>query len=148
MNLPALEHVSHNSQQWFTHELGINNIVQGISRLGRDNKKSHSTTRRISSKEPLTPTTHRLSFLTWFSSPKSIHLHCPIVHRLLHLPFWGFNNRLDQEFSELCSCYWTPSRRNDFPNTLSHLERISHRPDNLLLLSTTLTNCFFIPSLK
>jgi hypothetical protein len=112
---------------------------KGIPRLGRDNRKLHSTTGRISSKEPLMPTTHRLSFPTCLSHPRSIHLHCHTVHRLLHLPFWGFNNRPDQEFSELCSCYWTPSRRTHFLNTLSHLERVAHRPDNLLLLSTGLT---------
>jgi hypothetical protein len=61
-------------------------------------------------------------------------------------PFSGFNNRPDQEFSELCSCYWTPSRRTHFLNTLSHLERVSHRPDNLLLLSTGLTTHFFTPA--
>jgi hypothetical protein len=74
------------------------------------------------------------------------------------LPFQGFNNRSDQEFSELCSCCWTPSRRNHFPNNLSHLERVSHRPDNLLLQSTGLTTrlfkttglttCFFCPAPK
>jgi hypothetical protein len=58
----------------------------------------------------------------------------------------GFNNRPDQEFSELCGCYWTPSRRTHFLNTLSHLERVAHRPDNLLLLSTGLTTRFFTPT--
>jgi hypothetical protein len=135
MNLPALDHTAPHSKQWVTPELGLNSIGQGIPRLGRDNRKLHSTIGRISSKDPLMPTTHRLSFPTCLSHPRSVHLHCHIVHRLLHLPFRGFNNRPDQEFSELCSCYWTPSRRTHFLNTLSHLERVSHRPDNLLLLS-------------
>jgi hypothetical protein len=143
MNLPAIDHTSPHSKQWVTPELGLNSTGQGIPRLGRDNKKLHSTTGRISSKEPLMPTTHRLSFPTCLSHPRSVHLHCHTVHRLLHLPFWGFNNRSDQEFSELCSCYWTPSRRTHFLSTLSHLERVSHRPDNLLLLSTGLTTRFF-----
>jgi hypothetical protein len=54
----------------------------------------------------------------------------------------GFSNRSDQEFSKLCSCYWTPSRRTPFLNTLSHLERVSHRPDNLLLLFMVLKTFF------
>jgi hypothetical protein len=124
-------------------ELGLNSTGRGIPRLGRDNRKLHNTTGRISSKEPLTPTTHKLSFPTCLSHPRSVHLHCHTVHRLLHLPFRGFNNRSDQEFSELCSCYWTPSRRTHFLNTLSHLERVAHRPNNLLLLSMGLATFFF-----
>jgi hypothetical protein len=58
----------------------------------------------------------------------------------------GFNNRMDQEFSELCSYYWNSSRRTHFLNTLSHLKRVAHSPDNLFLLSTGLTTRFFTPS--
>jgi hypothetical protein len=58
----------------------------------------------------------------------------------------GFNNRSDQEFSELCGFYWTPSRRTHFLNTLSHLERVSHMHENPLLLSMGLTTHFFTPS--
>jgi hypothetical protein len=114
--------------------------------LGRDNRKLHSTIGRISSKEPLMLTTHKVSFPTCLSHPRSVHLHCHTVHRLLHLPFQGFNNRPTHEFLELCSCHQTPSRRNHFLNTLSHLERVAHRPENLLLLSTGLTTHFFIPT--
>ena len=119
---------------------------KGIPRLGRDNRKLHNTIGRISSKEPLMPIAHKLSFPTCLSHPKSIHLHCPTFHRLLHLLFRGFNKRLDQEFLELCSCYLTPSRINNFLSTLSHLERVSHRPDNLLLVFTGLTTRFFTPT--
>jgi hypothetical protein len=79
------------------------------------------------------PTTHRLSFPTCLSHPRSIHLHCHTVHRLLHLPCLGLQQQAGPEFSELCSSYGTPSRRTHFHNTLSHLERVSHRPDNLPL---------------
>jgi hypothetical protein len=95
--------------------------------------KSHSTTERISYNEPLMPTNHILSFPACLSHPRSVLLHCHTIHWLLYLPFQDFNNRLDQEFSELCRCYWTSSRRYHFLNTLSHLERVSHMHDNLLL---------------
>jgi hypothetical protein len=62
---------------------------------------------------------------------------------MLHFPFLGFSNRPDQEFSKICSCYWTLSRRTHFLSTLSHLEIFSHKPDNLLLLSMGLTTHFF-----
>jgi hypothetical protein len=146
MILPALDHAAHHSQQWVTPELGLNSTEQGIPRLGRDNMKLHSTTGRISSKESLTPIAHKLSFPTCLSHPRSIHLHCPTFHRLLHLLFRGFNNRSDQEFLEICSCYWTLSMRTHFLSTLSHLERVSHRPDNLLLVFTGLTTRFFTPT--
>jgi hypothetical protein len=79
------------------------------------------------------PTAHRLSFPTCLSHPRSIHLHCHTVHRLLHLPYLGLQQQAGPEFSELCSSYRTPSRSSHFLNTLSHLERVSHRPDNLPL---------------
>jgi hypothetical protein len=65
------------------------------------------------------------------------------------LPFKGFSNRLDQEFSKLCSWYWTPSRRNHFPtNSLTWREFLigmttlffNHGPENLPLKSTTTKN--------
>jgi hypothetical protein len=56
-----------------------------------------------------------------------------IVHRLLHLPCLGLQQHAELKFSEICSSYETPSRRTHFHNTLSHLERVAHRPDNLLL---------------
>jgi hypothetical protein len=105
MILPALDHAAHHSQQWVTPELGLNSTEQGIPRLGRDNMKLHSTTRRISSKELLTPIDHKLSFPTCLSHLMSIHLHCPKIHRLLQLLFRGFNNRSDQKLSEISSCY-------------------------------------------
>jgi hypothetical protein len=76
MNLPTIDQTAHHSQQWVTLELGLNSTGQGIPRLGRDNRKLHNTTGRISSKEPLTPTTHRISFPTCLSHPRSVHLHC------------------------------------------------------------------------
>jgi hypothetical protein len=70
----------------------------------------------------------------------------------------GIQQQARQELAELCSCYWIPSRRIHFLNTLSHLERVSHRPNNLPLQSTGLTTrpwqttglttCFFYPAPK
>jgi hypothetical protein len=79
------------------------------------------------------PTAHILSFPTCLSHLRSIHLHCHTVHRLLHLPCLGLQQQAEPEFSKLCSSYGTPSRSSHFLNTLSHLERVSHRPDNLPL---------------
>jgi hypothetical protein len=79
------------------------------------------------------PTTHGLSFPTCLSHPRSIHLHCHTVHQMLHLPCLGLQQQARPEFSELCSWCWTLSRRKPLPNKLSHLERASHRPDNLPL---------------
>jgi hypothetical protein len=39
MNLPALDHTAHHSQQWVTPELGLNSTGQGIPRLGKVNRK-------------------------------------------------------------------------------------------------------------
>ena len=55
------------------------------------------------------------------------------VHWLVHLPYLGLQQQTISEFSEICSSYGTPSRRTHFLNTLSHLERFSHRADNLPL---------------
>ena len=86
MNLPALDHVAHHSQEWVTPKLELNSIGQGIPKLGMDNMKFHSTTGRIFSKVPLTPTTHKISFPTCLSHLGNIHLHYSIVHRLIHFP--------------------------------------------------------------
>jgi hypothetical protein len=34
----------------------------------------------------LMPTAHKITFPTFLSHPKNIHLHCSTVHRLLHFP--------------------------------------------------------------
>jgi hypothetical protein len=51
-----------------------------------------------------------------------------------------YNNRHESdhisgptEFSKLCEIYMTPSRSSHFLCALSHLERVAHRPKNLLL---------------
>jgi hypothetical protein len=96
-------------------------------RLGKVNGKTHSHQGRILSQESLTPTAHRISFPTCLSHPRSIHLHCHTIHRLFHLPYLGFQQQVRPKFSDICSSYWTPSRRTHFLNTLSHLERVAHR---------------------
>jgi hypothetical protein len=53
--------------------------------------------------------------------------------RLLNLPFLGLQQHTRVEFFELCGNYKTPSRISHFSCTLSHLERVAHRPKNLLL---------------
>jgi hypothetical protein len=55
------------------------------------------------------------------------------VLRLLNLPCLGLQQQAGPEFSELCGSYRTPSRSSHFLCALSHLERVAHRPDNLLL---------------
>ena len=134
MILPALDHAAHHSQQWVTPELGLNSTEQGIPRLGRDNMKLHSTTGRISSKELLTPIDHKLSFPTCLSHPRSIHLHCHSNSPLVAKPPFPWASAIDRpEFSEICGSYKTPSRSSHFLCAFSHLERVTHRHDNLLL---------------
>jgi hypothetical protein len=55
------------------------------------------------------------------------------VLRLLNLPCLGLQQQVGPEFSELCGSYRTPSRSSHFLCALSHLERVTHRPDNLPL---------------
>jgi hypothetical protein len=62
------------------------------------------------------------------------------------LPFQGFNNRSDKNSQSSVAVVGLPSRRIHFPNNLSHLERVSHRPDNLLLQSMGLTTHLFKPT--
>jgi hypothetical protein len=60
--------------------------------------------------------------------------------------FLGLQQHARHEFSEHYIYHWTPSRKNHFPNNLSHLERVTYRPNNLLLQSTGLTTCLFKPT--
>jgi hypothetical protein len=100
------------------------------------------------------PTAHRLSFPTCMSHPRSIHLHCHTVHRLLHLPCLGLQQQADQNSQssvaatgplpgELTSTTHSLTWRELLTglttclfnhNHLSHLERVLH---------TGLTTCFF-----
>ena len=65
MNLPALDHTSHHTQQWVTPELGLSSTQgKGILVLVEVTGKLHNATGRILSRSLLTPTTHRLSFPT------------------------------------------------------------------------------------
>jgi hypothetical protein len=52
----------------------------------------------------------------------------------------GLHQEAIHEFSEHYNCCWAPSRRNHFFNNLSHLERVAHRPENLLLFSNKLSD--------
>jgi hypothetical protein len=135
-NLPALDHAAHHAQQWVTPELGLNSTGQGIPRLGKDNRKVAQINRK-----------DFLPGATYAHNPQTLIPHMPVppqectpslsqVHRLsTSLP--GLQQQAGPEVSEYCSCYGTPSRRTHFLNTLSHLERVSHRPDNLPLLSSS-----------
>jgi hypothetical protein len=109
---------------------------QGIPRLGKDNRKVAQINRK-----------DFLPGATYAHNPQTLIPHMPVppqectpslsqVHRLsTSLP--GLQQQAGPEVSEYCSCYETPSRRTHFLNTLSHLERVSHRPDNLPLLSSS-----------
>jgi len=143
-NLLPLDHTAPSYQQWVTPELGLKSTQsKGNPRLGWDYRKLHNAIGRIPSKEP-----------TYAHRSQTLIPHMPVPPReytpsLFHspsttpLPFEGFSNRPDQQFPDLYSCYWTPSKRNHFPNNLSHLERYAHMPDNLLLQSMGLKICLF-----
>jgi hypothetical protein len=53
--------------------------------------------------------------------------------QLLNLPCLRLQQQARPEFSKLCGSYGTPSRSSHFLRALSHLDRVSHRHDNLLL---------------
>ena len=95
MNLPSLDHIAHNAQQWVTPELGLNSTGQGNPRLGCGYRKLHIATGRILSRGLLRPTTHRLSFPTCLLHPRRVHLHYyKSIGQYTSLTL-GFNNRLD-----------------------------------------------------
>jgi hypothetical protein len=104
------------------------------------------------------PTTHRLSFPTCLSHPRSIHLHCHTVHRLLHLPCLGLQQQAGPEFSELCSkSYVGPLSPGEKLTSSTHsltwrefltglttcLFNHNHLPHLERVLHTGLTTCFF-----
>jgi hypothetical protein len=55
------------------------------------------------------------------------------VLRLLDLRCLQLQQQARLEFSKLCGSYKTSLRSSHFLHTLSHLERVAHRPDNLPL---------------
>ena len=106
---------------------------------------------------------HRISFPTCMSHPENIHLHCSIVHQLLHTPSRASSTcRIINSQSSVVASRLPPGEITSpttsltwrdfltdlttcffFPKKLSHLKRVSHRPDNLLLQSTVLTTRLF-----
>jgi hypothetical protein len=74
------------------------------------------------------PTSHRLSFSTCLSHPRSIHLLCHLDSpSAANLPCLGLQQQIGPEISELCGSYRVPSRSSLLLLTLSHLERVTHR---------------------
>jgi hypothetical protein len=143
-NLPSLDHTALNAQQWVTPELGLNSMGNGFLGLAREIGKLCGSTTRIISQGHLTLTTYNLSFPICSSQPRKCapsFLHSPLTSQL---PFQGFNNRLDRNSLSTIVAVGLPLG-NHFPNNLSHMERVSCRPDNLLLQSTSLTTCLFKP---
>jgi hypothetical protein len=81
------------------------------------------------------PTAHRLSFPTCLSHPRSIHLHCHTgqsIDCFTSLAL-GFSNRSDQNSQSSVAATGPLPGELTSTSTLSHLERVAHRPDNLLL---------------
>jgi hypothetical protein len=64
-----------------------------------------------------------------------VPLLCSIVLRLPHSPSRASTIGQDRKSQSTTTVMRLPLE-NHFPNNLSHLERVSHRPDNLLLQST------------
>jgi hypothetical protein len=128
--LPSLDHAAHNSQQWVTPELGLNSTqVKGfLARLRkiRQQEGSHS-------RSQLKLTTYNLSFPTCLSHPRKCAPSLLNSPSAAPLPFQGFNNRPDMNSQSTIAAVGLPQEINS--QQFSHLERVSHRPDNLPLQS-------------
>jgi hypothetical protein len=125
-------------------ELGLNSTGQGIPRLGKGNRKVTQSTGRIISQGQLTLTTYNLSFPTCLSHPRKCAPSLLNSPSAAPLPFQGFNNRPNKNSLSTIVVVGLPLG-NHFPNNLSHLERVSCRPNNLLLQSMGLTTHLFKP---
>jgi hypothetical protein len=80
------------------------------------------------------PTTHRLSFPTCLSHPRSIHLHCHLDSpSAANLPCLGLQQQTGLEISELCGSYRVPSRSSLLPLCTLSPGEVAHRPGNLSL---------------
>jgi hypothetical protein len=115
-------------------ELGLSSTGQGNPRLGKVNE------RNTVYGEEFSPKSHLCPLLTDSHSPHA----CPspgvytftvtkTVLQLLNLSFLGLQQQTRPKFFKLCGSYKTPSKSSHFLRALSHLERVVHRPDNLLL---------------
>jgi hypothetical protein len=134
MNLLALDRIAHHSQQYVTPKLGLSSIGQGNPRLGKVNE------RHTIYEEGFSPRSHLCPLLIDSHSPHVcptpgvyIFIVTKTVLRLLNLPCLGLQQQTGLKFYEIYGSYKTPSRSSHFLCALSHLERVSHRPDNLLL---------------
>jgi hypothetical protein len=80
------------------------------------------------------PTSHRLSFPTCLSHPRSIHLLCHLDSpSAANLPCLGLQQQTDRKSpSSVAATGFLPGALS-FLHTLSHLERVAHRPGNLSL---------------
>jgi hypothetical protein len=127
-NLPTLDHTAHHSQQWVTPELGLNSTrVKGfLTRLmylrqqGKTLSQVPTQTNSLQSLIPHMPVPPQE--VCPFSAQQSFG--CPTS-------FLGFNNRPDRKSQSPVAAVWHLQEINS--QQFSHLERISHGPDNLPL---------------
>jgi hypothetical protein len=85
------------------------------------------------------PTTHRLSFPTCLSHPRSIHLHCHLDSPSAAKPPLPWASATDRTGS-LRALWQLQDPFQEYsllPCTLSHLERVAHRFDNLASSTST-----------
>jgi hypothetical protein len=142
--LPALDHTAQNSQQWVTPELGLNStqVKEFLTRLMYLRQQE-----KICHRCQLELTTYNPSFPTCLSHPRKCAPSLLNSPSAAPLPFWGFNNRPDRKSQSPVAAVWHLREINS--QQFSHLERISHGPDNPpLQYPTGLTTHFFSPSPK
>jgi hypothetical protein len=112
MNLPALDHIAHHTQQWVTIELGLNSTGKGIPRLGKDNKKVAQINRKDFSQEPAHTNNLHPLIPHMLVPPQEV---CPFSAQQsfgypTSLP--GLQQQARQEFSEHYSYSWAPSGKS------------------------------------
>jgi hypothetical protein len=89
----------------------------------------------------ITPT-HGLSFPTYLSHPRSVHLFYHIVHRLLHLPFLGLQQ---QAGPEVIKTHTYMNAINKFYTTWKSDGIRIFYASFIKLITNTLALCFFPP---
>jgi hypothetical protein len=138
--LPALDHAAQNSQQWVTPELGLNSTrVKGfLTRL-----KLHRQQEGFHPRCQLKLTTYNLSFPTCMSHPRKCAPSLLNSPSATPLPFQGFNNRPNMKSQSTVAVVGLPQEINS--QQFSHLERVSHGPDNPPLQSMGLKTRLFNP---
>jgi hypothetical protein len=130
MILPSLDHAAQNSQQWVTPELGLNSTrVKGfLTRL-----KLHRQQEGFHPRCLLKLSSYSLSFPTCLSHPRKCApslLNSPSV---APLPFQASTTGQNRKSQSTVVAVGLLQEFNS--QQFSHLERVSHRPDNLPLQS-------------